>query len=81
MGTRIASIWVKDDDKNPGQKKRTGVMKADAGINIPAGVEIGVSIVANKDKTDSRHPDLYIEVWPMRDRTGGDQGQSGPGDF
>ena len=75
MGTRIASVWTKDDDKNPGQKKRTGIMRSDSGINLPAGMEIGVSIVANKDKVaGDNKPDHFIEVWPRTDRNITDSG-------
>lgn len=66
MGTRIGALWIKMG--NDGQKRTTGQLESDAGINIPAGHKVGVSLVKNDRKEKDAHPDYYIEVFTQKDR-------------
>lgn len=60
---RIAALWKKTADD--GSTKINGTTDVATGINIPAGVKVGVSIVPNTNKTGNQ-PDFYIEMYELK---------------
>lgn len=65
MGQRIGALWRKKGDD--GVERITGNINSESGVNIPAGVTVGLAIVKNDKKTGDastdKQPDFYVEVF------------------
>lgn len=66
MSTRIAALWKKT--RPDGSTYYAGSLNCDAGINIPAGSDIGFSLEQNTTKTEGdKKPDMFVTVYQHKD--------------
>jgi hypothetical protein len=69
-------VWVKLDEKDKPADQPDGAFMLSGHlelqgitISIRSGEKLGIAIRRNKNKTDSKQPDYYGEIYAMTDRT------------
>jgi hypothetical protein len=71
-------LWAKTDDKDKWEAEPNGAFYLNghleigpAGLYLPPGTKLGVSIRRNRSKQKENQPDYYGELYAMTERTEG----------
>jgi hypothetical protein len=69
-------LWAKVDEKDKTTDQPDGswmlggtLEVSGVDITLKAGQKLGLAIRRNKNKTDTKQPDYYGEIWAMNERT------------